>query len=330
MLTQMWNNIDWHSVQENVSRLQARITKAATDGKTNQARRLSYLLTHSFCAKALAVKRVTTNKGKRTAGVDGKLWLAPSQKMQAVLSLTDKEYKAQSLKRVYIKKKGKKAKRPLGIPTMYDRAMQALHALALDPIAEARADGNSYGFRRGRCAHDARDRLFATLSHKVSAQWMLEGDIKGCFDNISHDWLLANIPMDKTILKQFLKAGYVFQGKLFPTDSGTPQGGIISVILANMCLDGMQGVLAERFSFGVRTGKYTSFQHNKHKVTFALYADDFVATATTREIAQEAKGLLQQFLLRGDLSFPRKGLSSRILMMGLTSWDGTCGSTRAS
>lgn len=301
ILAQMWNDIDWLSVQENVSGLQARIAKAAIGGKTNQVRRLTYLLTHSFSAKALAVKQVTTNKGKRTAGIDGQRWHYPSQKMKAVLTLTDKHYKAKPLKRVYIEKKGKGTKRPLGIPTMYDRSMQALYALALDPIAEAKADGNSYGFRKGRSAHDACDHLFTALSHKVSAQWILEGDIKGCFDNINHDWLLDNIPMDKSVLKQFLKAGYIFKGDIFPTDAGTPQGGVISAILSNMCLDGMQEVLADRFSRGPRTSRYSPYWHKKHKVTFVRYADDFVATAATKEIAQEAKEILSRFLSQRGL-----------------------------
>ena len=195
----------------------------------NAVKRLQYLLTHSFYAKALAVKRVVTNDGRKTPGVDGVLWNTPAKKMKAVLSLTDKGYRARPLRRVYIEKKDKKKKRPLGIPTMYDRAMQALYALALEPVAETTADGKSFGFRKGRCAQDACEYLFNALSRKhISPKWVLEGDIKGCFDHISHDWLLANIPMDKNILKQFLKAGFIYQRELFPTEEGTPQGGIIS------------------------------------------------------------------------------------------------------
>ncbi len=163
----------------------------------------------------------------------------------AGLSLTDKGYKAKPLRRVYIEKKDKKKKRPLGIPTMYDRAMQALYALALEPVAETTADTKSFGFRKGRCCQDACEHIFAALSRQVSPEWILEGDIKGCFDNISHEWLIKNIPMDKSILKQFLKAGFVFKGELFPTEDGTPQGGVISPILANMALDGMQKVLSQ-------------------------------------------------------------------------------------
>ena len=141
--------------------------------------------------------------------------VTPASKMKAVLSLSDKHYKAKPLKRVYIDKKNKKAKRPLSIPCMYDRAMQALYAMGLDPIAETTADRKSFGFRKGRSAHDACEYIFQIYSRRYSPEWVLEGDIKGCFDNISHEWLLENIPMDKSILKQFLKAGFVFKGDLF-------------------------------------------------------------------------------------------------------------------
>ncbi|HFI0462707.1 TPA: reverse transcriptase domain-containing protein, partial [Streptococcus suis] len=138
--------------------------------------------------------------------------------------------------------------------------------------------------------------IFTALSRKASPQWILEGDIKGCFDNISHDWLLENIPMDKSILKQFLKAGFVFKGELFPTEDGTPQGGIISPILANMALDGLQQVLSDRFHTN-RLGKIDLRFKNSHKVNLVRYADDFIVTAATQEIALEAKELIREFLL---------------------------------
>ena len=170
-----------------------------------------YLLTHSYYGKALAVRKVTTNKGKNTSGVDKELWSTPASKMRGVLTLTDKNYKAKPLRRVFIEKKGKKAKRPLGIPCMYDRAMQALYALALEPVAETTADTKSFGFRKGRSCHDACEYIFTALSRKNCAEWVLEGDIKGCFDHISHEWLIDNIPMGKSVLKQFLKAGFIFE-----------------------------------------------------------------------------------------------------------------------
>ena len=294
-LERQWKTIDWKKAEAVVSRLQARIAKATQEKKWNAVKRLQYLLTHSYYAKALAVRKVTTNKGKNTPGVDKELWKTPAAKMKGVLTLTDKGYRAKPLRRVYIDKPGKKKKRPLGIPCMYDRAMQALYALALDPVSETTADTASFGFRRGRSAQDACEYIFTVLCKKDSAQWVLEGDIKGCFDHISHDWLIENIPMDKSVLKQFLKAEFVFQDKLFPTDEGTPQGGVISPILANMALDGIQKVLSDRFHTN-RLGKIDLRFKNAHKVNLVRYADDFIVTAATPEIAEEAKMLIRDFL----------------------------------
>lgn len=295
LLAAQWKSTDWKHAQAEVNRLQARIAKATQEKKWNTVKRLQHLLTHSYYAKLLAVRKVTTNKGKKTPGVDKVLWNTPAQKMNTVLSLTDKGYKASPLRRIYIKKKNKKTERPLGIPTMYDRAMQALYALALDPVSEVTADKRSFGFRKGRCCQDACEYIFADLARAVSPEWVLEGDIKGCFDNISHDWLIANIPMDKSILKQFLKAGFIFQGELFPTDDGTPQGGVISPILANMALDGMEKVLSDRFHTN-SLGKVDNRYKNAHKVNLVRYADDFVITAATQEIAMQAKELIRDFL----------------------------------
>lgn len=290
-----WKSINWNEAETYVNRLQVRIAKATQDKKWNTVKRLQYLLTHSYYAKALAVRKITTNKGKNTSGVDKELWSTPASKMRGVLSLTDKNYKAKPLRRVFIEKKGKKAKRPLGIPCMYDRAMQALYALALDPVSEVTADTKSFGFRKGRSCQDACEYIFAALSRKVSAEWVLEGDIKGCFDHISHEWLIENIPMDKSVLKQFLKAGFVFENELFPTDDGTPQGGVISPILANMALDGMQRMLVNHFDLSAK-GEVSAFVHNKSKVNLVRYADDFIITAATKEIAEEAKELIREFL----------------------------------
>ncbi|MFA5612893.1 MAG: group II intron reverse transcriptase/maturase [Methanoculleus sp.] len=281
-LARQWNSIDWNKVSSDVNRLQTRIAKATQEGKWNLVKRLSYLLTHSHSAKLLAVRIVTQNKGKRTPGVDGVLWTSASDKMRAALSLTDRQYHAQPLRRIYIPKPGKATKRPISIPTMYDRAMQALYALALQPIAETTADDRSFGFRLFRSAQDASSYAFNRLSQKTSPQWILEGDIKGCFDNIAHDWLMENIPMDRSALAQFLKAGYIFEENLFPTDRGTPQGGIISPILANMTLDGIERLLMEKFP--------------KMKVYFIRYADDFLVTAPTKEIAEEARDIIQEFI----------------------------------
>lgn len=300
ILANQWNNIDWEKAEYEVNRLQIRIAKAVTENKWNKVKRLQHLITHSYYAKVLAVRKVTSNKGKNTPGIDKVVWRSSSAKMRAAISLTDKKYKSKPLRRVYIDKKNKKAKRPLSIPSMYDRAMQALYAMALQPVAETTADRYSYGFRKYRSCQDACEHAFIALSRRYSPQWILEGDIKGCFDHISHQWLIDNIPMDKSVLKQFLKAGFVYREKLFPTEEGTPQGGIISPILANMALDGIQGMLAEKYDTG-KAGKLSDRAHKKNKVNFIRYADDFIVTAATKEIAEEVKELLKTFLTERGL-----------------------------
>jgi RNA-directed DNA polymerase len=196
---------------------------------------LQWLLTHSFSGKALAVKRVTENQGKKTPGVDGMTWSTPEAKSQALLSLKRCGYRPLPLKRVHIPKANGKM-RPLGIPVMRDRAMQALYLLALEPVAETTADRRSFGFRPEISTADAIMQCFNALAKKRSAQWILEGDIKGCFDNISHEWLLANTLTDRKILEKWLKAGFIENRQLFPIEAGTPQGGIISPTLANLVL----------------------------------------------------------------------------------------------
>jgi RNA-directed DNA polymerase len=241
-----WHDINWRAVNENVRRLQARIVKATKEGKWGKVKALQHLLTHSFTGKALAVRRVTENQGKNTPGVDKVTWNTPESKWTAILDLKRRGYKPLPLRRVYIPKSNGKT-RPLGIPTMKDRAQQALYQLALDPIAETTADPNSYGFRKERSSADAIGQCFNTLHRKSSAQWILEGDIKSCFDSISHEWLLAHVPMDKKILRRWLKAGYMEKETLLETDDGTPQGGIISPVLANLALDGLETEIRKRF-----------------------------------------------------------------------------------
>lgn len=293
-LETQWKDINWETVIDNVNRLQVRITKAVNQGKRHSVKRLQYLLTHSFYAKLLATKKVTQNKGTRTAGIDGEKWTTPQAKMNAALNLSDEKYQAKPLRRVYIEKYGKKEKRPLSIPTMHDRAMQALYSLALNPVAETTADRASFGFRKNRSTHDACAQAFNCLSKKNSARWVLEGDIKGCFDNINHEWLLDNIPMDKSILKQFLKAGFVYNRHLNPSKSGTPQGGIISPTLANMALDGIEALIASNYY----TNKYgrVDKRYDHHKINFVRYADDFIVTADSEETAKEIAELIKLFL----------------------------------
>ena len=292
---QAWHAIDWRQAHRDVRRLQARIVKATQAGRWGKVNALQRLLSRSHSAKVLAVKRVTENDGKRTPGVDGVCWNTPQKKAQAVQTLRQRGYRPQPLRRVYIEKANGK-QRPLGIPTMHDRAMQALYKLALEPVAETTADLHSYGFRRDRSPADAIEQCFRTLVWQRSAAWVLEGDIRACFDEISHDWLLANIPMETDILRKWLKAGYMEKEVFHPTEAGTPQGGVISPVLANMTLDGLEKRLKTRFNRRTKRGKGT-------KVNLIRYADDFIITGSSPELLEEeVKPLVAEFLSERGLT----------------------------
>ncbi len=295
-----WHTIDWETCHRRVRRLQVRIAKATEDQRWRKVKTLQRMLVRSFAAKALAIKRVTENRGRKTPGIDGECWETPKDKWKAMFQLQRKGYQPSPLRRVYIPKTNGK-RRPLGIPTMLDRAMQALYLLALEPVSETTADRHSYGFRPMRSTADAIEQCFINLSRKNSAEWVLEGDIKGCFDNIDHEWLIAHVPMDKKILRKWLKAGFMESSRLHPTAAGTPQGGIISPVLANLALDGLEQVFESHF------GKKNTKASYKTKVNYVRYADDFIVTSISKELlVQEVKPLVEAFMAERGLSLSQE------------------------
>src|SRR5712675_546117 len=294
-----WYAIDWQAIHQNVRRLQVRIVQATKAGKWNKVKSLQRLLTHSYSGKVLAVRRVTENTGKKTPGVDQVIWKTPEDKIRAVQALKSRGYQSQPLRRVYIPKSDGKTMRPLGIPCMIDRAHQALHLLALDPVLETNADRNSYGFRQKRSCADAIGQCFITLSNAPNTKWILEADIKSCFDQISHDWLLAHVSMDRAILQQWLKSGYMEKHVLHETTDGTPQGGIVSPALANCALDGLEQLLQEKYP---AMRRLKSLGGSYPCMNFIRYADDFVVTSKSKDLLEgEVQPLVEQFLQQRGL-----------------------------
>lgn len=288
-----WHDLDWARIQQTVRKTQLKIAQATEEGDWRRVKRLQRLLTHSFYGRCLAVRRVTENRGRKTPGVDGETWGTPQAKLQAVGRLSKKRgYRPKPLRRVWIPKPGKPEKRPLGIPTMLDRAMQALYLQALEPVIESTSDPKSYGFRPDRSTADAMVELFHLLSPQTAPVWILEGDIKGFFDNINHEWLCRNVPMDRTVLRKWLKAGVIDRRQLMATEAGTPQGGIISPCLANATLNGLEAQL--KCHLVQQMGKTKAQQA---KVYVVRYADDFVVTAASKELLEdEVKPWVEQFL----------------------------------
>ena len=268
-----WHAINWQKAHTIVRRLQARIVKATQAGRWGKVRALQRLLTHSFSAKVLAVKRVTENQGKRTPGVDGVIWETPEKKAQAVSTLRQHGYRTQPLRRVYIAKSGG-TRETSTLDSVYDRSGDA-GAVPAGPRSHRGNPGGpelvwlSPGTIHGRCHRSVSS---GAVTEAWSAQWILEGDIRSCFDSFSHDWLMAHIPMDKAILRKWLKAGFMDKHVLYPTEAGVPQGGMVSPVLMNLALNGLERHIKEAFP---------RFQgHMRTKVHVIRFADDFIITGT--------------------------------------------------
>lgn len=292
-----WADINWHAVEGNVRRLQERIYRATTHKAWKRVKNLQKLLVRATSNTLLAIRRITQeNQGKHTAGIDGVVYDTPEARwklFQEGLSL--KGYKPRPVRRVYIPKDNGK-QRPLGIPTGKDRVMQAIVTATLEPEWEARFEANSYGFRPGRCTMDAIEAIHTTLSQKHSSAWVLDADISGCFDNIDPGPLLAKLPVFTATLRRWLHAGVVEGGVFSPTDTGTPQGGVISPLLANVALDGMERLFEAEGPEGQPTSPSSRKGLNKG-IAVIRYADDFVITAPTREVLETyARPRVEKFL----------------------------------
>ncbi len=285
--TNVWKAINWGKIQRYVFKLQKRIYQAAKSGQDAKVRRLQRLLVKSYYARLLAVRKVTQdNQGKKTAGVDGVIAISPEQR----LNLTEEikgTTKAKPLRRVWIPKPGRDEKRPLGIPTIKDRARQALIKSALEPEWESKMEETSYGFRPGRSAHDAISRIY--LSINKSSYFVLDADIAKCFDRINHNFLLSKIHCPSSLkrdIKQWLKAGVLDKGVFEETETGTPQGGVISPLLANIALDGMARLIETLFP---KKG-------SKTQAVLIRYADDFVVISPSLEIIEQCKTVISEWL----------------------------------
>ena len=251
-----WNDINFIKAEKSVKKLQRRIAEAYQNQRYDVVITLQHKLLHSFYAKALAVKRVSSiNKGKYTPGIDNVLWDTPELKFEAIASLNRRGYKPSPLKRIYIPKKDG-GERPLSIPTMRDRAMQTLYKFALEPIAEVTADSSSYAYRPKRNCRNAVAQCCEILSKDRSIEWVLKLDIKSCFDNISHEWLLNHIFADKVMLHKIITTPYMNDLILHQTTNGVPQGGPLSSVLCNMTLDGLENLLSEQFGNDVHIIRY--------------------------------------------------------------------------
>jgi RNA-directed DNA polymerase len=284
-----WPAIDWPPAHAIGRRLPARLVKATQGGRWGKVHTWQRVLPHSWSGQVLAVKRVTENPGKHTGGIDQVLWETPAKKSAAVSPLRHHGYRAQPVRRGDIAKANGK-KRPLGLAPFTDRARPALYLQALDPIAATRADPNSYGFRPARAPADAIGHLHQVLSLPPGAQGIFEGDIRSCFDEISQEWLLPHIPMEKAILRQGLKAGFMEKSVWSGTTAGTPQGAICSPVLMNLTLDGVAAKLRERYPKAPARSR-------RAKVNLASFADDCVITGSSQELLEtEGQPLVTQFL----------------------------------
>jgi RNA-directed DNA polymerase len=297
-----WDEINWRKLERNVFKLQKRIYQASKSSDWKRVKRLQKLLLKSKSAKLLAVRRVTQiNKGKKTAGIDGVKSLSPTQRLKLANEL-NLNGKSKPVRRVWIPKPGKTEERPLGIPTIADRAKQALVKLALEPEWEAKFEPNTYGFRPARSCQDAIAAIHTAINHKNA--YVLDADIKGCFDNIDHIALLKKLetfPKLRRVIKKWLKAG-VMEGNIFQAiRAGTPQGGVISPLLANIALHGLEyetkkALDAHLFQYLKERNGMASHARAQRALHIIRYADDFIIIHECKELILKAKHFVEKWL----------------------------------
>ncbi|MEH2284459.1 MAG: group II intron reverse transcriptase/maturase [Nostoc sp.] len=309
-----WKDIDWRKLERKVFKLQKRIYQASSRGNVKLVRKLQKLLISSRSARALSVRRVTQdNQGKKTAGVDGIKSLTPNLRLTLINEIKLGS-KVKPTRRVWIPKPGSEEKRPLGIPTMKDRALQALVKLALEPEWEARFEPNSYGFRPGRSCHDAVGAIF--ISIPLKSKYVLDADISKCFDRINHEVLLKKLNTYPTLRRQiraWLKAGVMDGKSLFPTIEGTPQGGVISPLLANIALHGMEELimgLAPKFDMKRPDNTQLSVRDKRKSISLIRYADDFVIVHENLEVIKLCKAETEKWL--SDIGLELKPSKTRL------------------
>lgn len=283
-LAAMWRGLNWEALEDQLLEIQQSLVRVAFAGHWSHVTELQKKLVRSLAAKALAVRHVVQQNSE--PGVDNVRWITDASKMRAALSLTSKGYHAKPYRRILVTDRGKE--RRINVPTAYDKAMQALYAFSLDPIAESVADKKSFAFRKGRSAYDAHAYLCRTLEDAEAPTWIVCADVRACYDTLSQDWLMEHIPMDKRVLRQFLKAGAAFGGELFPTDVGISQGATLSPILGNMALDGLQEYLYERL--------YPDGAINYAAGSMVRFADDVIVTASSRTQADDILKLMEAFM----------------------------------
>ncbi|MGP1521642.1 MAG: exodeoxyribonuclease III [Treponema sp.] len=302
--TKLWDSIDWEMAEKNLETMQMALAKSAYKRDLGLIEKWQKKIVYSIDAKVLAVRHICSTSGG--GGIDNIKWHTSHEKMVAAIALNSKEYRAMPSRLLLIKSKNNKQRR-IHIETYYDKAMQCLYAYALDPVAESWGDRKSFAYRKGRSTYDMNEYIKYSLSGDNAPEWIFIGDVRKCYENISHAWIKKNIPMAGYVLNEFLKAGYVYGGSLFPTDSGVGIGCSISPIVANMTLDGLPEYI------------YSSLQSSAKKIDYSdgdmiRYADDIIITARSKESAEKIKKCVIEFLAERGLELSEEKSSKHIFV----------------